>query len=581
MKFVKENFAYIILGAIALVLIFVTLSLQARILSTPEPATVAGGPSGTTTGDLPAPIAAGDRLAAENLAEESVTASTSATDAFSAETSLLYNADNVTVSEDDDLLAAFISDNPLAVGFVGYAYYLAHQDRLRTVAIRLPDGQLVEPGAASVTKGLYPLARPLYLYTSPTILREQPAVERFIGCYLNQLPQAVSDVGYLLPSRALFAQAIQSFDAVCQQCQRESTDRHPLATTIPACDLSDRVGGTIVVVGSSTVKPLSTRMAEIFTELGFSGTIEVDGAGTRAGFRAFCEEAQGDLVDASRTVTREERAICNEENRSLIPFPIAVDALAIVVARENTFLQEASLEELQQIFAYAARWSDVNAAWPNDAIIRALPSPESGTVDYFADAVMAGEAIANLAARQANPLSDALFDTIERGSTSSAIVGSGLFANGQSAVRLGYVAGDDRCVENTTLAALMMTRKFGLTVTTIALPTVDELFQRLSAKEISQQVDLTFCYIEPTDRSYRQRYFGYTEFIGSGYQQQAATRYVITSNSAVKISLERTNSCLYQTLTTLNWNGLVLNGQDVATWYETNLPTVDNWIKCN
>ncbi len=636
MKFFRDNFAYIVLGAVAVTLIFITLSLQASILSTQEAATSGGlfvslrqqlatwiAPddvaSNSASVDTPETIASvedrssqplpavalpavglptggvadnndltvdsaaatGSQPVADNVAGETAITGLAPVGLIG-QASVLYNAENITVSEDDEILASIISNNAMAVGFFGYAYYLEHQDRLRAVTIRLPDGQLVAPNATSVANGLYPLARPLFLYTSPTVMRDNPEVELFIGCYLNQLPQVVSDVGYLLPSRALFDQANQSFNASCQRCRRESTGSHPLATNVPACDLSGSSGGSLTIVGSSTVKPLSDRMVKMFTERGFNGTIEVDGSGTSAGFRNFCEENRGDIVDASRPVKGEERVACNAQNRSLIPFPIAVDALAIVVNRDNTFLQEASIEELQQIFAYAGRWSDVNAAWPNESILRAIPGAQSGTFDYFVEAVMDGQALSNLAANQANPLSDAsvVLDTFAPSTPTSTPVGSGVFINNQPDVRLGYVERGDLCATNTALAALVLERKFGLKVTTIAYPDVDALFKALSAKEISERVDLTFCYIDPTDRSYRQRYFGYTEFIGSGYQQLDSQRYVLTSSSAVKTSLERSNGCLYKALTTLNWNSIDLTGQDVVAWYEANLPTVDSWTNC-
>ncbi len=614
MKFAKDYFAYIILGAVALTLIFITLSLQASILSTRGEGAATGGVfdalrqrlatliSPDTQERVSEPLTSGDgdtsggtavTISGGQSSTDVIVDETATTDlapiALSGQASVLYNAENLTVSEDDEILASIISNNALAVGFFGYAYYLEHQDRLRTVAIRLPDGQLVEPNATSVADGLYPLARPLYLYTSPTVLRNNPEVELFIGCYLNQLPQAVRDVGYLLPSRALFDQAIQSFNASCQRCRRESTSSHPLATNVPACDLDGSTGGSIAIVGSSTIEPLSNRMARIFTERGFGGTIEVDGSGTSAGFRNFCEEKRGDIVDASRPVKNEERVACNKQNRALIPFPVAVDALAIVVNRDNTFLQEASIEELQQIFAYARRWSDVNAAWPNEPILRAIPGAQSGTFDYFVEAVMDGQALADLAANRANPLSDvaSILDTSATllpttlPTPTVEPVGSGVFINNQPVVRLGYVARGDLCANSTALAALILEHKFGLTVSTTTYPDIDTLFKALSSKDLSQRVDLTFCYIDPTDRSSRQRYFGYTEFIGSGYQQRALERYVVTSNSVVKTALERSNGCLYRFLATLNWNDIEWAGQDVGAWYEANLPIINRWVSCD
>ncbi|HRW10434.1 MAG TPA: substrate-binding domain-containing protein, partial [Caldilineaceae bacterium] len=529
----------------------------------------------------------GDEAAVVNLESPAVAPAESvASLALTGMAAVLYNAENNTVSENDDILATIVGSSPTTVGFFGYAYYLKHQDRLRTIAIRLPDGQLVGPNATSVANGLYPLARPLYLYTSPAVLREKPDVERFIGCYLSQLPQVMNEVGYLLPSRNLFAQAIQSFNASCQECRREVVAAHPLAENVPICDAGNTAATSIAVVGSSTVQPLSERMASVFAERGFRGTIEVDGSGTGAGFRNFCTLGRGDIVDASRSVTGEERANCSAIGRALVPFPIAVDALAIVVSVDNAFLQEASPEELQQIFAYARQWSDVNPTWPNEPIARAIPGAQSGTFDYFVEAIMEGNALRNLAALQANPLSDQS-GLLGASTPTSTPVGSGAFLNNAPDVRLGFVEQDVTCTVNTRLAALIMERKYGLRVTTSAYPDVDALFKALSAKDPTQRVDLTFCYRDPTDRTVRQRYFSYTDFIGSGYLVDDSGRYVIVSNSNVKAPLERSNACLYQFLNRMNWedgltfNGGVLQAQEVPKWYEENLVHIDRWASCD
>jgi phosphate transport system substrate-binding protein len=60
-----------------------------------------------------------------------------------------------------------------------------------------------------------------------------------------------------------------------------------------------------------------------------------------------------------------------------------------VVSTGNTFLENVTLEELAMIFSSdATRWSEVNAAWPAEDILRFSPGTDSGTFDYFIEAVM-------------------------------------------------------------------------------------------------------------------------------------------------------------------------------------------------
>jgi phosphate transport system substrate-binding protein len=149
------------------------------------------------------------------------------------------------------------------------------------------------------------------------------------------------------------------------------------------------VSGNIVAAGSSTVYPLSERMAERFTEEGFGGQITVDSIGSGAGFERFCKSGETDISNASRAIKQEEIDNCAAIGRTPIEFRIGTDALAIVVSSENDFLTEVTLEELAMIFSTdAVKWSDVNPSWPNEDILRFSPGTDSGTFDYFVEAVM-------------------------------------------------------------------------------------------------------------------------------------------------------------------------------------------------
>ncbi len=98
---------------------------------------------------------------------------------------------NTVSSEDDAKLADAISGNPYAIGFFGYAYYQAGADELRVLAV---DG--VEPTADDVESGDYGLSRPLFLYSSPEIMRQKPQVAEFINFYLSHVTDEIENVGY-------------------------------------------------------------------------------------------------------------------------------------------------------------------------------------------------------------------------------------------------------------------------------------------------------------------------------------------------------------------------------------------------
>ena len=158
----------------------------------------------------------------------------------------------------------------------------------------------------------------------------------------------------------------------------------PLAAYMP-----DAVTGAIVSAGSSTVFPLSERMKQRFEEEGFTGEITIDSIGSGAGFERFCVNGETDIANASRAIKDSEVESCKAIGREPLEFRVGTDALAVVVSKENTFVTDVTADELAMIFSSAVKWSDVRADWPNEDILRFIPGTDSGTFDYFVEAIVA------------------------------------------------------------------------------------------------------------------------------------------------------------------------------------------------
>ena len=157
---------------------------------------------------------------------------------------------------------------------------------------------------------------------------------------------------------------------------------------LPEIDPAD-FSGSVVTAGSSTVFPLAEVMAERFKDEGFAGEVTIDSIGSGAGFERFCKTGETDVANASRGIKDSEVESCAALGRTPIEFRVGTDALAIVVSTENDFLTDVTLEELGKIFsATTTNWSDVRAEWPNEAILRFSPGTDSGTFDFFVEAVM-------------------------------------------------------------------------------------------------------------------------------------------------------------------------------------------------
>ncbi|MGQ9493523.1 MAG: phosphate ABC transporter substrate-binding protein PstS family protein [Anaerolineae bacterium] len=104
---------------------------------------------------------------------------------------LLLQAANLQLSEDDNVLVQGVLGSPYAIGYFGYAYYQENTDKLRVLSI-----EGIAPNAETVDSGKYPLARPLFIYSTAKIMREKPQVAAFINYYLTHVNEVIGRVGY-------------------------------------------------------------------------------------------------------------------------------------------------------------------------------------------------------------------------------------------------------------------------------------------------------------------------------------------------------------------------------------------------
>ena len=149
---------------------------------------------------------------------------------------------------------------------------------------------------------------------------------------------------------------------------------------------------TVKIDGSSTVYPISEAVAEEFQK-SKQGKIRVTVgiSGTGGGFKKFCR-GETDISDASRPITASEMKACAAAGIKYVELPVAYDALTVVVNPKNTWIKEFKVEELKKMWEPGAqgkvtRWKQVNQAWPDRALKLFGPGADSGTFDYFTDAI--------------------------------------------------------------------------------------------------------------------------------------------------------------------------------------------------
>ncbi len=162
------------------------------------------------------------------------------------------------MSENDNQLVGSIKRNPHSIGFFGYAYYLNNTHDLRVITL---DG--VKPESKSVEDGSYALARPLFIYSDAGHMRDHPQAAEFVSYYLDKVNGVIVDVGYFPASTEAMAQARDAWN--------RATGESKLTAVDPA-----NVSGELHLAGSSTVFPLSERIADAFVADGYLPQLTVE-----------------------------------------------------------------------------------------------------------------------------------------------------------------------------------------------------------------------------------------------------------------------------------------------------------------
>jgi phosphate transport system substrate-binding protein len=153
---------------------------------------------------------------------------------------------------------------------------------------------------------------------------------------------------------------------------------------------------TIKIDGSSTVFPITEAMAEEFQiEHGGDYQVTVGVSGSGGGFKKFCR-GETHISNASRPIKESERQACKEAGIEYMELPVALDALAVMVNPQNDWVDHLTVEELKTMWEPAAQgtvknWNQVRESFPDEELTLYGPGVDSGTYDYFTEAVVGEE----------------------------------------------------------------------------------------------------------------------------------------------------------------------------------------------
>ena len=149
----------------------------------------------------------------------------------------------------------------------------------------------------------------------------------------------------------------------------------------------------VKIDGSSTVFPITEAVAEEFQKAKKQAIkVTVGISGTGGGFKKFCR-GETDISNASRPILKSEMDECRKAGIEYFELPVAFDALTVTVNPKNTFLKSISVEELKRMWEPGAqnkitKWNQVNPAWPDAPLKLFGAGADSGTFDYFTEAIV-------------------------------------------------------------------------------------------------------------------------------------------------------------------------------------------------
>ncbi|HUP14665.1 MAG TPA: phosphate ABC transporter substrate-binding protein PstS family protein [Acidimicrobiia bacterium] len=231
--------------------------------------------------------------------------------------------------------------------------------------------------------------------------------------------------------------------------------------------------GQIVISGSSTVEPITARVAENFGALHPEVAISVDGPGTSDGFVLFCN-GETDISDASRAIKQEELDTCLANGVEPIEIKVAIDGLSVITSVANEQVSCLDFGDLYALLGSEStgfnNWADANelaaelnaaglgaanAPYPDAPLVVTAPGEESGTFDSFVELVLEGtseERGTDINPRPdyvASPNDNVIIEGISGNETSLGWVGYAFVVHNLDVVKALPVDGGEGCVEPT------------------------------------------------------------------------------------------------------------------------------------
>ena len=173
-------------------------------------------------------------------------------------------------------------------------------------------------------------------------------------------------------------------------CGADQKASNSSSETSTSAQSEEQLQGKVAGDGSSTVSPIMEAIVEEYAATQPKVQVSVGVSGTGGGFEKFIN-GETDFSNASRPVKEEEAAKLKEKGIDYTEFEIAYDGISIVVNKDNDWIEDVTVKELEEIWVdngKKKKWSDINKDWPDEEIKFYSPGTYSGTYDYFVNDVL-------------------------------------------------------------------------------------------------------------------------------------------------------------------------------------------------
>jgi phosphate transport system substrate-binding protein len=208
------------------------------------------------------------------------------------------------------------------------------------------------------------------------------------------------------------------------------------------------LSGRVKADGSSTVAPLVSLAAERFRAQEPDVEVTVGVSGTGGGFERFCA-GETDISNASRPIKDEEKEACARKRLRFRELHVANDGLTVVVHPDNDWAECLTVGQLRKIWEPGSKvssWKDVDESFPDENLLLFGPGTDSGTFDYFTDAIV-GEEGASRSDYSATEDDNVIVNGVSGSEGGLGYLGLSYFEQNEGKLEAVEIDGGDGCVE--------------------------------------------------------------------------------------------------------------------------------------